>query len=298
MDRSDEWRVFVEVAGRRSFAAAARTLGRSPQAVTRAVAAVEDRVGARLLHRTTRSVSLTGAGERYLERARHVVAQLDELEVRDAPDAPLGGRLAITAPVLFGQVHVVPIITGFLATHPGVDIRLLLVDRVVALADEAIDVAVRIGALADSGLVARQVGHVRWVVCASPDYLRRAGTPRSPSDLAEHACISFASSGAVADRWSFPVPGSRPRSVAIRPRLAVNTGQAAIDAAVAGLGLVRVLSYQVEELVNAGRLQIVLARHEAAPIPVQLVRLPGVRVRAADAFVDAAALALRRRRMR
>lgn len=298
MDRIDEWRTFVEVAGRRSFSAAARALGRSPQAVTRAIAAVETRAGVRLLHRTTRSVSLTGDGERYLERARRAVAQVDELETRDDPDAPLAGRLAITAPVLFGQLHVVPIVTAFLTAHPALDIRLLLLDRVVSLADESLDVAVRIGALADSGLVARPVGHVRSLVCASPAYLRRAGTPRSPADLADHSCIAHASTTTNTDRWTFPAPASRPRTVAVHTRLTVNTGQAAIDAAVAGLGLVRVLSYQVDELVAGGRLQVVLSRHEPLPSPIHLVRLPGVQVRAAVAFLDAAVNALRRRRMR
>jgi DNA-binding transcriptional LysR family regulator len=299
MDRIDEWRTFVEVAGRRSFSAAARALGHSPQAVTRAVAAVEARIGARLLHRTTRSVSLTGEGERYLERARHAVAELDRLETRDDATAPLAGRLAITAPVLFGQLHVAPIVTSFLAAHSALDIRLLLVDRVVSLADEGLDIAVRIGELADSGLVARQVGHVRSVVVASPAYLRHAGVPRTPADLADHACIAFAATTAVADRWSFPVPGSRrSRAVPVRTRLTVNTGQAAIDAALAGLGVVRLLSYQVDELVAAGRLQTVLTRFEPAPSPIHLVRLPGGQVRAAAAFIDAAANALRRRRMR
>lgn len=298
MDRIDEWRVFVEVAGRRSFSAAARALGHSPQAVTRAVAAVERRIGARLLHRTTRAVSMTGDGERYLERARRAIAETDALETPDDVDAPLAGRLAITAPVLFGQLHVAPIVSAFLTAHPAVDIRLLLVDRVVALADEGLDIAVRIGELADSGLVARAVGHVRSVVVASPSYLRRAGTPRTPADLAEHACIAFASTTTFADRWSFPVPGSRPRSVSVRTRLTVNTGQAAIDAALADLGLVRVLSYQVDELVAAGRLHVVLARFEPPPSPIHIVRLPGVQVRAAVAFLDEATTALRRRRMR
>jgi DNA-binding transcriptional LysR family regulator len=297
MDHIDEWRMFVEVAGRRSFSAAARALGHSPQAVTRAIAAVEERIGARLLHRTTRSVSLTGDGERYLERARRAIAEVDRLETRDDADAPLAGRLAITAPVLFGQLHVAPIVTAFLTAHPAVDIRLLLVDRIVSLADEGLDIAVRIGDLADSGLVARHVGHVRSVVVASPAYLRSAGTPRTPADLADHACIAFAASAAVADRWSFPIPGSRPRTVTVRTRLTVNTGQAAIDAALAGLGLVRLLSYQVDELVAARRLQVVLSRFEPKPSPIHLVRLPGVQVRAAVAFLDAAMTSLRRRRM-
>src|SRR6185295_15988425 len=173
MDRTEEWRVFVAVAGRRSFAEAARALRRSPQAVTRSVAALEQRLGARLLNRTTRSVSVTSEGERFLERGRRVLAELDALESTPDATAPLAGRLSVTAPVLFGQLHVAPLVGAFLAQHPALDARLLLVDRVVSLAEEGIDLAVRIGPLPDSSLRARQVGQVRWVVCASPSYLSR-----------------------------------------------------------------------------------------------------------------------------
>ncbi|MGZ3427251.1 MAG: LysR family transcriptional regulator, partial [Polyangia bacterium] len=147
MDRLDEWRVFVTVAGRRSFIAAARALGRSPQAVTRAVAGLEERLGTRLLNRTTRSVSLTDDGERYLDRGRHLLAEIDQLEARPDARAPLAGRLSITAPVLFGQLHVLPVVIELLARHPALDARLLLYDRVVSLAEEGIDVGVRLGAL-------------------------------------------------------------------------------------------------------------------------------------------------------
>src|SRR5262245_20459107 len=180
MDRTEEWRVFVAVASRRSFIEAARALRRSPQAITRSVAALEQRLGTRLLNRTTRSVSLTGEGERYLERGRRVLAELDALELPAVASAPLVGRLSITAPVLFGQLHVAPLVWAFLEQHPRIDARLLLVDRVVSLAEEGIDLSVRIGWLPDSSLRARLIGHVRWVVCASPTYLSRAGVPRSP----------------------------------------------------------------------------------------------------------------------
>jgi len=167
MDRTEEWRAFVAVAGRRSFVGAARALRRSPQAITRAVAALEGRLGARLLNRTTRSVSVTSDGERYLERGRRLLAELDALE--SAPDAraPLAGRLSVTAPVLFGQLHVAPLVAAFLEQHPEVEARLLLVDRVVSLAEEGVDLAVRIGPLPDSSLRARLVGQVRWLICAS-----------------------------------------------------------------------------------------------------------------------------------
>ena len=298
MDRLEEWRIFITVAGRRSFAQAARALGRSPQSITRAVAALEERLGTRLLHRTTRSVSLTSDGERYLERSRRALAEMDALELADEADAPLTGRLSVTAPVLFGQLHVAPVLGELLARHPRLDARLELYDRVVSLADEGLDIGVRIGALPDSALRARVVGQVRAVLCASPGYLRRAGVPRSPEALARHDCIAFTGTTPIADRWAFARAGSRERTVAVRPRLVVNTGQAAIDAARAGLGIVRVLSYQIDREVADKELQVILRAYEPPPAPVHLLQLPGRPGRAATAFVELAAerLAARLRR--
>lgn len=295
MDRIEEWRLFAAVAARRSFAAAARAEGRSPQAVTRSIAALEERLGTRLLNRTTRSVSLTGEGERTLERCRRLLADFDALEQPGDRDAALRGTLALTAPALFGRLHVLPVATDFLTRHPAVDLRLTLVDRVVSLAEEGIDLAVRIGALPDSALIALPLGQVRLVVCASPAYLAGAGTPRAPADLAGHACVSFAGATPIADRWSFAGAGRRDQSVAVRPRLVVSAAEAAIDAAAAGLGLARVLSYQVDHLVAARALRIVLAAFEPPPVPVQLVHLPGLQPRVAAAFTAAAAPALRER---
>ena len=285
MDRTEEWRVFVAVAGRRSFVEAARTLRRSPQAITRAVAALEQRLGARLLNRTTRSVSVTGEGERYLERGRRVLAELDALESAPDAGAALAGRLSVTAPVLFGQLQVAPLVCAFLAQHADVEARLLLLDRVVSLAEEGIDLAVRIGPLPDSSLRARLVGHVRWVVCASPAYLARAGVPRTPEALARHTCITFDAGSPLADHWTFP-RGGRERSVALRPRLIVNTAQARIDAAIAGVGLVRVLSYQVERPLAEKKLRLVLESVAPPPVPIHLLQLPGVSNRLAAAFVE------------
>jgi DNA-binding transcriptional LysR family regulator len=292
MDRLDEWRLFVAVAERRSFAQAAFAEQRSPQAVTRAIADLESRLGARLLHRTTRSVSLTDEGARLLARGRRVLAEFAELEA-GGPGEPRGA-LTITAPILFGQLHVLPIVTELLARHPAVEVKLLLLDRIVALAEEGVDLAIRIGGLPDSSLRSRLVGHVRFVVCASPAYLARRGTPRDPASLARHDCIAFTGTTPTADRWAFAGPGGD-RSVAVRCRLAVNTGQAAVDAALAGLGLARVLSYQVEPLVARRRLRVVLARHELPPVPVHIVQLPGAQVRAAMVFADLAAQRLRAR---
>ena len=229
-----------------------------------------------------------------LARGRQLVADFDALESPGEADAALRGTLAVTAPVLFGRLHLLPVAARFLASHPAVDLRLALLDRVVSLAEEGIDLAVRIGALPDSALRALLLGQVRVVVCASPDYLVRAGTPRSPADLARHACIAFSATTPIPDRWSL-AGTRRERGIPVRARLIVNTPEAAIDAALAGLGLVRVLSYQVDRLVADRSLRIVLAGHEPPPVPVQLVQLPGVPTRLAAAFAAAAAPALRER---
>jgi DNA-binding transcriptional LysR family regulator len=285
MDRLDEWRTFIAVATSRSFVGAARAHGRSPQAVTRAIHALEARLATRLLHRTTRSVTLTSDGERYLEHGRRVVAEFDHLEA-DARTGALTGRIAITAPVLFGQLHVTPVVLAFLERHRELEARLVLLDRIASLADEGLDIGVRIGALPDSALRARRLGQVRSVVCASPAYLARAGTPRTPDALARHACIAFEGTSPVSDRWAFP---RRRRAIAVHPRLITTTAQSAIAAAVAGFGITRVMSYQVAELVAAGELKIVLAGYEPPPVPVHLVQLPGISARVATAFADFAA---------
>jgi DNA-binding transcriptional LysR family regulator len=296
MDRIEEWRTFVAVAGLKSFTRAARQLGRSPQAVTRAVASLESRLGARLLNRTTRSVTLSDEGERYLERSRRAIAEVDSLELRDDAQAPLRGTLTITAPVLFGQLHVVPVVSAFLQTHAEVRVKLTLLDRIVSLAEEGVDLAVRIGALPDSALVARQVGEVRLVTVAAPEYLERAGTPRTVESLGKHSCIAPAGLTPVIDTWSFGAGGERARQrVRVNPRLVVNTAQAAIDAALDGLGITRVLSYQVDRLLASGRLRAVLTSVEPEPVPVQLVHLPGPQPRSALAFALLASATLRKR---
>jgi DNA-binding transcriptional LysR family regulator len=291
MDRIDRWRLFVAVAEHASFAEAARRAGRSPQAVTRAIAALEAAVGARLLARTTRSVSLTDDGARYLERCRRVLADVDELDAAASVAGEPRGALSVTAPVLFGELHVAPIVSEYLSRHPAVDVRLALHDRVVSLAEEGIDVAVRIGDLPDSALRARRVGEVRRVLCASPAYLRRRGTPRTPRDLAGHDVIAFTGTTAIADRWGFATGAP----IRVHPRLVVNTGRAAIDAALAGLGIVRVLSYQVAPLLARRRLVAVLAEHEPAALPVHLVTLPSPQVPVrVSVFLELAAARLRR----
>jgi DNA-binding transcriptional LysR family regulator len=273
MDRLETMRVFVAVAEEQGFAPAARCLGLSPPAVTRAIAALESRVGARLLQRTTRVVRLTEAGARYLTDCKRILADIDAAEGAAAENqAEPRGELVVTAPLLFGRMFVAPIVLEFLARCPRVTARTLLVDHVVDLVEGGIDVAVRIAHLPDSSLTAIRVGSVRRVVCASPAYLARHGTPRTPAELASHDAIVFASSGAAQTEWQFGSARKRPaQTVALRSRFAVNNADAAIAAAVAGAGITRVLSYQVGPQVDAGLLAIVLAEHEPAAIPVSVV---------------------------
>lgn len=275
MDRLDELSIFVSVAEQGSFVAAARLLGRSPSAATRAVAALEDRLAVRLFNRTTRSVALTDAGARYLERGRRALAEFAELELSAASErgAPTG-RLTLTAPEMFGRLHLLPIAQDFMRDHPAVTVSLLLLNRIVSFVDEGIDLGIRIAHLPDSSLRAIQLGHVRRVVCASPQYLARRGTPAIPADLAEHDAIAVAGDAPAADRWSFG-EGKKAAAVAVEARLVVNTVQAALDATVAGGGVVRVLSYQTAPLEESGVLQRLLAPYEPPPIPVHIVHPEG-----------------------
>lgn len=273
--------MFIAVATLKSFAEAARSIGMSPQGATRAVAALEKRLRTRLLNRTTRSVSLTSDGERYLERARRVVAEVDALEAPLDERAPIAGVLSVTAPIHFGQLRVVPVVAEMLALHPALDIRFYLHDRIVSLAEEGIDVGIRIGTLPDSSLRAKLVGEVRSLLCASPDYLERFGRPRDLDDLPDHFFVAFTGATPIPDRWSFGR-----RTIAVRARLVVNTAPAAVEAALAGAGIARLLSYQVDEHVKAGRLKVILTSHEPDPFPVHVVQLPGIASRAATAFAE------------
>ena len=271
MDRIEGWTTFAAVAEGRSFAAAARRLGRSPAAVTRAVASLEQRLGARLLNRTTRSVALTDVGGRALEAVRRALPAFEELEgVAAAQRQEPRGRLGVTAPVVFGRLHVLPVVEAFLRHHPAATVQLVLLDRVVSLVDEGLDVAVRLGQLPDSSLRATRVGEVRRAVYASPRYLRANGTPRTPQGLARHTCVACVAVTPVPDRWTFERDGRRV-VVPVSARLVVNTAEAAIDAALAGLGPTCVLSYQVSALVRSGRLERILGAFEPPAVPVQVV---------------------------
>jgi DNA-binding transcriptional LysR family regulator len=286
MDRIEEWRIFASVAAHGGFAAAARAHACSPQATTRAVAALESRLGTRLINRTTRSISLTIEGRRYLELAQRLIASFDQLERPVDQHGELRGSLSVTAPILFGQQYVVPVLRDFLEAQPHVDARVQLSDSVLSLAEHAIDVGVRIGPLRGRSLRALLLGHVRYVTCASPAYLDRAGEPRTPSELEHHSCIAFTATSPRPEQWSFWDSGKRERAVTVRARLVVNTGRAAIDAALAGLGVVRVLSYQVDACCKSGSLRILLPDYAPAPIPVHVVSLTGQRSRCVRAFVE------------
>jgi DNA-binding transcriptional LysR family regulator len=281
MDRFDSMRAFVAVADLGSFAEAARRLRLSPAAVTRAVALLEDRLGLSLLTRTTRSVKLTESGAVYLEACHRLLDDFDAAErlVRGEQAAPRG-TLTVAAPLMFGRLHVLPLVATLLRAHADLRIRLLLSDRTVHLVEDGIDVAVRIGDLPDSALTAFKVGHVRRVVVASPAYLAR-GTPATPADLAAHDLIAFEGIGAT-NEWRFA------GGVAIRvaPRLAMNSADAAIAAAEAGLGITRTLSYQVAASVTEGRLRLLLEDFSPPALPIHVVH-PALRLGSANvaAFV-------------
>ncbi|NVO13947.1 MAG: LysR family transcriptional regulator [Rhodoplanes sp.] len=293
MDRLGAMRAFVAVAEEEGFSAAAKRLGLSPPAVTRAVAALEEALGTRLLRRTTRVVRLTEAGRTFLIDCRRILAALDEAMAAAAgTQTEPRGRVAVTAPAMFGRRHVAPVMVALLARHPGLAVQTLFVDRVVDLLEEGIDIAVRIAHLADSSLTAVKVGSMRRVVCAAPAYLDAHGTPADPRDLADHEAIAF-SQAATEALWSFPA-GRRSLTVRPRTRLVVNSAEMAIAAAVAGHGIARVLSYQAVREVQAGALRIVLAAHEPAPVPVHVVHGEGRQVSARSrAVIDFAVERLR-----
>ncbi len=270
MDRLDAMSAFATVAELRGFAAAARRLSLSRPAVTRLVAALEARLGTRLLQRTTRTVTLTDAGARYLERTRRILSDVAEAEALAQADrsAPTG-RLVVAAPSVFGRLHVAPVMSDFLERHRTVTGELQLADRTVNLVEEGVDLAVRIGHLTDSSLVARRVGHTRRVVVGAPGYLARRGTPRRPEALSGHDLIQFSAVTPLPE-WRFTRDGSETR-VALSPRLVTNSADAAIGHAERGGGLTMVLAYQVASAVSAGQLRVVLPGFEPPALPIHLV---------------------------
>ena len=288
MDRIDAMRVFVSALDTGSLAGAGRRLGRSPAAVSRAIAFLENHVGVQLLHRTTRSIRLSEAGERYAAACRRVLTDLEEADMLAAGErAAPRGLLTLTAPLISGEDVLRPILDAFLDAYPAVSARLLLLDRPVSLVDEGIDAALRIAHLPDSTLVAVRIGEVRRVVAAAPSYLAQHPRIDEPADLARHRVVSMTHFGI--DSWSFPpAPGTTTaRTVQFAPRLIVNSVRAAVASAAEGHGVTRLFSYHVAEEVRAGRLKIVLADSEHAPLPVHIITPEGrLSVPKVRAFVD------------
>jgi DNA-binding transcriptional LysR family regulator len=288
MDRIDAMKVFVAALDEGSLAGAGRKLGRSPAAVSRAIAFLETHVGAELLHRTTRSIRLSEAGERYAVACRRVLIDLEEADISAAGErsAPRG-LLTITAPVAAGESIVRPIVDDFMAEYPAVNVRLYFLDRPANLIDEGIDLALRFAHLADSTLIALRVGEVRRVVAAAPRYLAQNPAITQPADLAQHQIVAMTHFGN--DSWSFPPSegSSVPRVVQLAPRLIINSTKGAIASAVAGRGVTRVFSYHIADQLRDGSLQILLADDEHPPIPVHLLAPHGrMQVPKVRAFVD------------
>lgn len=286
MDKLAAMRAFVEIADRGSLTAAAKAVDRSLPTMVRILSALEQELGVRLLRRTTRRMSLTPEGGAYLERCRRILADVEEAELAvGRGQREPRGELRVTAPVRFGEMHVAPAVVDFVRRFEQVRVELLLLDRVVNLVDEGIDVAVRIGRLADSSLIAVPVGQVRRVVCASPALLDADGVPPRPEALARRPCVRFRGI-APGSRWRFQDQG-RELAVEVGGGFASNQVTAALEACAAGLGFGLFLSYQVEPAVREGRLQVVLTEFEPEPIPVNLVhadaRLLSSRLRA---FLD------------
>ena len=288
MDKLRAMETFVRIVDGGSLTAAADALNTSLPSVVRMLATLETELDVRLLNRTTRRMALTDEGREYYERCRRVLADVDAAEAalsarRVAPK----GRLRVTAPVMFGRLHVAPVVTAFIVKHAAVRVEMLMLDRVVDLVEEGIDAGVRIGRLPDSSLVAIPVGQTGRVVCASPAYLKRAGTPQAPEDLAAHRCVS-SSSLAPGHEWTFAAgAGARAARLAISPAFASNQVEAALDACVQGAGLGQFLGYQVQALLDDGRLKRVLGRFETAPMPIHVI-YPQARLLSSNvrAFVD------------
>ena len=287
-DRLDSMSILVAAVDAGSLSAGARQLGLPLATVSRRIADLESGLGTRLMHRSARGVILTDPGAAYVAACRRILEEVSEAErIASGEFSVPRGVLTLSTPIVFGRLHVLPCAVGFLQAYPEVELRLEQTDRPISLSEEHVDAAIRIGHLPDSSLRARRVGAVRQVVCASPAYLKEKGRPEKPDDLSAHDCVVFENLMSN-ERWSFG-EGAEKRSVPIRSRLTVNTAEAAIDAAVAGLGMTRVLSYQVAGAVASGQLEILLEEYEPRPWPVSILFRDGLVPRKLRAFIDFAA---------
>jgi DNA-binding transcriptional LysR family regulator len=291
VDRLEAMSILVMAVEAGSFSAASRRLGTPLATISRKISELEGHLQTRLLIRSTRKLMLTEAGAAYLSVCKRVLEEVGEAERAAAGEYSLPkGDIIVTAPIVFGRWHMLPAITEFLALYPEINVRLVLADRNMDLLGDHIDVALRIGALADSGLVAMKLGTVRRVICGSPACFADRGIPKTPADLSEFPAITFDAHGPVTS-WTFRGPSPKAEQiVAIRPRLIVNTAESAIDAAIAGSGVTRVLSYQVARAVADSKLQIILSNYEPKPLPVSLLHAgQGLVPRKVRAFLDFAA---------
>lgn len=293
MDRLDELSLLLAIVDSGSFVAGGRQFNRSASSATRIIGEMEHRLGVRLLHRTTRKLSLTASGAELVERARRLLTDYDEAINQTVGQAKgFHGRISLSAPILFGRRFVAPLVSEFLNLHQDIEIELSLEDRLADLIEERVDVALRIGHLQNSSLVSKRVGQVRRIVVASPEYLSKHGTPRSPEDIVRHQAVMFINQ-ANAPAWSFQRRDLSEEKITPPGRLQVNSAEAAITLAKEGKGLARILSYQVASELKDGSLVCLLKDYELPPVPVQLVyptaRLLARRVRE---FLDFAAAGL------
>ena len=297
MDKLLAMTTFVRIVDKGSLTAAAEALDKSLPSVVRTLAALEKTLDVQLLNRTTRRIALTDEGRQYLERCRQILTDIEDAELAlSTQRSEPSGHINVTAPVMFGKMHIAPVLTSFLQRYDRVSVDLLLLDRVVNLVEEGIDVAFRIGHLGDSSLIAKSVGQIRRVVCASPEYLTKAGQIKRPEDISNGDCVRFTGL-TPGSTWQF-LDNGKPLSVQIEGAFGCNQAPAAIDACAAGLGVGMFLSYQIEPLVKQGKLKILLPDFEEPPMPVSLVfshsKLMSTRVRV---FVDWMSETLRNTRL-
>lgn len=297
MDRLEGMSIFVAAVEGGSLTSAGRRLGMPLPTVSRKLAELEEHLGARLLLRSTRRLTLTDAGSAYFQSCKRILDEVGDAERQVAGEqmAPKG-ELVLTAPIVFGRLHVLPMVNEFLAAYPEINIRIWLSDRNMHLLEDRVDLAVRIGALPDSSMIAMRIGEVRYVVCGSPAHFEQHGVPTDPDDLANRPSIAFDMLGSPPS-WTFKLAEhSRDHAVAIQPRLSVNTAEAALDAAIAGVGITRVLSYQAARAIKESKLQVVLGAFEGPPLPVWLLhQAQGTIPLKLRSFIDFAAPRLRRR---
>jgi DNA-binding transcriptional LysR family regulator len=294
MDRLESMSILVTAAEAGSLSAAARRLGVPLATVSRKVSELEAALKTQLFIRSARRLSLTEAGEAYVVACRRILEEVEAAERAAAGEySEAKGELALTAPIVFGRLHVLPIVTEFLKAQPRIDVRLTLADRVMNLLEERIDLAIRIATLEDSSLLATKVGAIRRIVCASPVYFAARGAPKTPADLDGHDCITFEGMSSLA-QWSFAMDKKKVATT-IHSRLTVTTAEAAIDAAIAGVGIARVFSYQAAAAVRTGALILALEDFEPSPWPVSLVRGPGLTPLKLRAFLEFATPRLKER---